>query len=133
MLFVDEQKELGVLDENDDDQLVEMEENDENADDEATVNERSIINRLEKTYPLLRRVRLVIEWLETIARESDYLKSIRESMSAFSEKCANWEHTLHYLKSTNSVNKKDKGFFSGREFVTELVSRISEPILFQPC
>ena len=90
-------------------------------EEEAVVNEKTIVKRLEKTCPLLRRIRAVIEWLEGIARESDYLRTVRESMSSFSEKCANWEHTFHYLKSSNSINKKDKAFFSGRDFVTELV------------
>lgn len=94
-------------------------------EEEAVVNEKTIVKRLEKTCPLLRRIRAVIEWLEGIARESDYLRTVRESMSSFSEKCANWEHTFHYLKSSNSINKKDKVFFSGRDFVTELVIKKS--------
>lgn len=118
LLYVDEQNE-GEAGERDDENGMVMD-NDEN-EEEAVINEKTIVKRLEKSYPLLRRIRAVIEWLEAIARESDYLRTVRESMSAFSEKCANWEHTFHYLKSANSINKKDKAFFSGRDFVTELV------------
>jgi hypothetical protein len=112
LLYLDEQK---LTEQNDD---IELDNDEENFE---TINEQTIVKNLEKNYPLLRRIRLVIEWLEKIARESAYLKSIKDNMSAFSEKCTNWEHTLHNLKNANSFSKRDKNQSSGREFVTELV------------
>ena len=122
-LFIDQQKEEGCIQDELEDQILYSDKNENNGSDldELMLNERALIERLEKSYPLLRRIRIVINWLESIARESDYYKSIRESMNGFSEKCANWEHTLHYLKSAKSVGQKEKNLLSGREFVTELV------------
>lgn len=84
-------------------------------------NERALVQRLEKTIPLLRRIRIVINWLEKVSRESEYYKTVRESLNGFSEKCANWEHTLHLLKSVKCIGQKDKNVPPGREFVTEIV------------
>lgn len=89
------------------------------------LSEVAIVKNLEKKNPLLRRVKLIIQWLEKIAAESNYLKLIREKMSAFSDKCTNWEHTLHHLTSTNSFGKKDRNQFTGRDFVNELVEKFS--------
>jgi hypothetical protein len=112
LLYMDEQN-LKAENEN---------ENFEDVENFESINEQTIARNLEKSYPLLRRIRLVIEWLEKIARESNYLKSIKENLSSFSEKCTNWEHTLHYLKNATSFTKKDKlQHHSNREFVTELV------------
>lgn len=84
-------------------------------------NECALVRRLEKTNPLLRRIKIVIDWLENVSRESEYYKTVRESLNGFSEKCANWEHTLHFLKSAKCIVQKDKNVALGREFVTEIV------------
>lgn len=84
------------------------------------VNEQHIARNLEKRNPFLRRIKLIISWLEKIAAESNHLKLIKEKMSAFSEKCFSWEHTLHHLKSLNNLNRKEKVQFSSRDYVNEL-------------
>lgn len=129
ILYSDEQKLKGVADDNDDDSSDnELMENDENMNimeselNFETVNEQTIVKNLEKNNHVLRRIRLVIKWLEKIASESNYMKSIRENLSSFAEKSTNWEHTLHNLKNYNNFVKRDKlHAHTTREFVTELV------------
>lgn len=82
------------------------------------LNETSIVRNLEKRNPFVRRVKLVINWLERIAHESDYMKKIKENLNSFTAKSVNWEHTLHNLKNSSCFG--DKNAFSGREYVDEL-------------
>lgn len=112
MLYTDEQNELANENEKD-----EMMENDENC---QGTNEVVIVERLERKNSFLRRVKTIINWLEKIAAQSANLKLVKEKLASFQERCSNWEHTLHHLKSANSFNRKEK-FQSGREFVSELV------------
>lgn len=86
-----------------------------------SLNEAAIVADIEKNNPLLRRIKIVLKWLEEVARESNSLKQIREKMSSFSEKCSGWEHTLHHLKNTNMYARKDRGPFTGRDYINELV------------
>jgi hypothetical protein len=95
-------------------------------DDENNVigmNEAMLVDKLEKKNAFLRRIKLIIKWLERIAAESDYMKSIRQKLSSFPEKCFNWEYTLHHLKSQKGYNNKraDKAPYFSREYITELV------------
>ena len=99
------------------------EEDKENDENKIGFNEAFLIERLERKNPLFRRVRIVIEWLEQVAFESNSLKVIKEKISEFPEKCLSWEHTSHQLKNLNSFNKKDKTLLSNREYVDELVIR----------
>jgi hypothetical protein len=120
-LFVDEQNLKGPNEKEDtdgEDECITMLEND---DDENNIgmNEALLVAKLEKENAFLRRIKLIIKWLERIAAESDYMKSIRQKLSSFPEKCFNWEYTLHHLKSQK--NKGDKTPFFGREYITELV------------
>lgn len=85
------------------------------------LSEVAIVENLEKGNPFLRRIKLVIQWLEKIAAESNHLKLIKERMSAFPEKCSNWEHTLHHLSIMNTASIGIKEKFSGRDFINELV------------
>ncbi|CAF0971958.1 unnamed protein product [Brachionus calyciflorus] len=84
------------------------------------LSEDALVKNLEKRNPFVRRVKLVIDWLEKNAAQSNYMKSIKDNMSSFAEKCANWEHTLHHLKSSSTFGRKDKISLSGREYVDEL-------------
>lgn len=84
------------------------------------LSETAIVNNLEKRNSFVRRVKLVIDWLEKVVYESDYMKKIKENLNSFSEKSVNWEHTLHKLKSRDAFGRIDKSTLSGREFVDEL-------------
>jgi hypothetical protein len=107
--------------ENDDDYY---EQQDKENNNSIGINEIMLEKRLLKQQPLLRRIKLVIEWLEKQASESKNLNSIRNKIGEFSEKCTGWDHTLHHLKhaQTPSLNKKEKltNLMSSREFVDEL-------------
>ncbi len=110
-----------------DEQNVKNNMNDDEVDSEVnnnyeSVNEMAIVRSLEKKNSLLRRIKIVLRWLENIAKESNSLKTIKEKMSGFADKCTAWEHTLHQLKNATVFNKKDKGQFSGRDLVNELVN-----------
>ena len=80
-----------------------------------SVNEVVLVDNFERKSPLIRRIRIIIQWLEKIASESNNMKLIREKMSAFPERCCKWEHTLHQLGKKSTVQ------MSGRDYVTELV------------
>ncbi len=84
--------------------------------------------RLLRKQPLLRRIKLIIDWLEKIASESKHSHIVRQKIAEFSEKCTGWEHTLHYLKNSNSsLNKKEKPNTypqSNRDFIDEMVKKI---------
>jgi nuclear pore complex protein Nup107 len=84
------------------------------------ISEQCIAKNLERKNPFIRRIRIIINWLENIAAESNNLKQVKEKMSAFSEKCFSWEHTLHHLKNLNNFARKDKAQFTGRDYVNEL-------------
>ena len=96
------------------------------------INEAQIARNLERSSSLLRRIRLIIDWLERIAGESAHMRSMREKMSEFPERCSNWEHTLHHLKSVNggasssgvggvlTTKKPTPLMASTRDFVNEL-------------
>jgi hypothetical protein len=114
LLYLDEQNAKNNM--NDDELDSEVNNNYE------SVNEAAIVRSLEKRNPLLRRIKIVLKWLENIAKESSSLKTIKEKMSGFADKCSGWEHTLHQLKNVTVFNKKDKSQFSGRDLVNELVS-----------
>ena len=86
------------------------------------IDEALLVEHLLQKKPMLRKIKLVIEWLEKIASESKSLESVRQKIGEFPEKCLSWEHTLHHLKNVNQFNKKEKHHFSNREFVDELVS-----------
>jgi len=102
-----------------------MMENDENS---QGTNEVVVIERLERKNPFLRRIKMIIKWLERIAAQSANLKLVKEKLASFQERCSNWEHTLHHLKSSSSFNRKEK-FQSGREFVNELVCQAHSRLL----
>jgi hypothetical protein len=106
LLYTDEQNVRNNEDENF------MDKNVENAEG---VNEVLLVENLERKNPLIRRIRIIIQWLEKIASESNNMKVIREKMSAFPEKCFNWEHTLHQISKKSTIQ------MSGRDYVTELV------------
>jgi hypothetical protein len=84
--------------------------------------ESALVKNLERKNSFLRRIKLIINWLEKIASESNHLKLVKEKMSAFQLKCSGWEHTLHYLKNLNTFQRKEKIQMSGRDFVSELVN-----------
>ncbi len=84
-----------------------------------SINEDTIVKNLERKNPLLRRIKLVLKWIENINKESHSLKLIIEKMSAFADTSSSWQHTLHQLKNSNIFNKKEKQF-SGRDLVNEL-------------
>lgn len=88
---------------------------DTNLENVEGVNEVVLVENFERKSPLIRRIRIIIQWLEKIASESNNMKLIREKMSAFPERCFNWEHTLHQLGKKSTVQ------MSGRDYVTELV------------
>lgn len=83
------------------------------------LNEISIVQNLEKRNPFVRRIKLVINWLERIANESDYMKKIKENLNSFTAKSVNWEHTLHNLR-TSCYGHGNKSTLSGREYVDEV-------------
>ena len=85
------------------------------------VSEAALVKNLEKKNSFLRRIKIIIKWLEKIASESVHMQQVKEKISAFPLKCSSWEHTLHHLKNMNTFNKKEKVQTSGRDFVTELV------------
>ena len=85
------------------------------------ISEVALARGLERNNSFLRRIKLIIQWLEKIAAESNYMKVVKEKMSAFPEKGSSWEHTLHHLKNVNTFSKKEKIQLSGRDYVTELV------------
>ena len=91
------------------------------------MNELDLEARLLRKQPLLRRIKLIIDWLERIASESKQSHVVRQKIGEFSEKCTGWEHTLHYLKHSNSsFSKKEKPNNypqSNRDFVDEMVSK----------
>jgi len=84
--------------------------------------EAALVKSLERKNSFLRRIKMIIKWLEKIAAESNHLKLVKEKMSAFPLKCSSWEHTLHHLKNSNTFQRKEKIQMSGRDFVNELVS-----------
>lgn len=90
---------------------------DTDTDYPAGFDETLILRRLLKKNPLLRKIKLVIDWLESIAAQSKNLDLVKQKIGEFQEKCSSWEHTLHYLKNANSFNKQSS---SNREFVDEL-------------
>lgn len=97
--------------------------NKENDENSVGINEVMLEKRLLKSQPMLRRIKITIEWLEKLASESKNYKLVKQKISEFNEKCAGWEHTLHHLKhSSSSFNKKERlNTYSSREFVDELV------------
>jgi hypothetical protein len=113
LLYVDEQNSKNDMHE--DELTAEF-----NNNNYESVNEMAIVRSLERRNPLVRRIKIVLRWLESIAKESANLKTIKEQMSGFAEKCSGWEHTLHQLKNATVFNKKDK-LFSGRDLVNEMV------------
>ena len=96
-----------------------------------TVNEAAIVRNLERKNPLLRRIKIVLRWLENISKESASLKVIKEKMSGFAEKCSGWEHTLHQLKNVNVLHRKEKSQFSGRDLINELVRMMNNNMIFK--
>jgi hypothetical protein len=101
---------------------LEEEEDKENFDC-VGLNEAKLEKNLLKKYPLVRRIKLIIDWMEKIAHESKSFVSVKQKIGEFREKCAGWEHTLHNLKHSNSsLNKRERlSTYSAREFVDELV------------
>ncbi len=79
-----------------------------------------LVRQLLQKNPLLRKIKLVIEWCEKISAQSKNLEHVRQKIGEFQEKCSSWEHTLHHLKNAQSFNKKENYIFSNREFVDEL-------------
>lgn len=94
---------------------------DEELETEVGIDEGLLVKSLLQKNPLLRKLKLVIEWIERISAQSKGLELVRKKIGEFQEKCSSWEHTLHHLKNANSFNKKENYIFSNREFVDELV------------
>lgn len=97
---------------------------DEDLEEDTNIgfNEVMLVERLLQKNPLLRKIKLVIEWLEDISSRSKNLEMVRQKIGEFSETCSSWSHTLHHLKNQKSFNKKENYIYSNREFVDELVS-----------
>ncbi len=92
-----------------------IEMDDENDENSVHVfkNEAKLAQTLVKNNSFLRRVRLILNWLEHNAK--DNLVQIKNKISAMPEKCTNWDHTLHQLHSTSAQQQHHT-----RDFVTEL-------------
>jgi nuclear pore complex protein Nup107 len=91
------------------------EENDENSN-YVFKNEAKQAKRLTLKNSFLRRVKVIVNWLEYNAR--DNLVQIKNKISSMPEKCTNWEHTLHQLHSTSSTQQQQQQHT--RDFVSEL-------------
>lgn len=115
ILYLDEQTSVGnnVQDNGEDDE-------DEGMD--VGIDEALLVQRLLRKNPVLRKIKLVIDWLEEISSQSKSVTLVRQKIGEFSEKSQSWEHTLHHLKNQNSFNKKENYIFSNRDFVDELVN-----------
>lgn len=111
ILYLDEQNSAENVNDNDEDE-------DEGMD--VGIDEALLVQRLLRKNPVLRKIKLVIEWLEEISSQSKSVMLVRQKIGEFSEKSQSWEHTLHHLKNQNSFNKKENYIFSNREFVDEL-------------
>lgn len=115
ILYLDEQNSAENVNDNDEDE-------DEGMD--VGIDEALLVQRLLRKNPVLRKIKLVIEWLEEISSQSKSVMLVRQKIGEFSEKSQSWEHTLHHLKNQNSFNKKENYIFSNREFVDELVNEM---------
>lgn len=124
ILYLDEQETQEMRGIEDDDEGTELLEQDKENNNNIGVNELYLEERLLRKQPLMRRIKLIVEWLERIASESKQSTVVRQKIGEFSEKCTGWEHTLHYLKHSNSsFNKKERPNNypqSNRDFVYEM-------------
>ncbi len=116
ILYLDEQSSMEMAHDANDS------EEDEGMD--VGIDEALLVQRLLRKNPVLRKIKLVIEWLEDISSQSKNVKLARQKIGEFSEKSQCWDHTLHHLKNQNSFNKKENYMFSNRDFVDELVINI---------
>ncbi len=84
--------------------------NDENG--HVFKNEEKLVQKFTEKNSLLRRLKLIITWLELISRKN--LDTIQNKVSSFTQKYC-WQHTLHHLNS-----KERKLQLNIRDYVTEL-------------
>ncbi len=92
---------------NDDMEVIEEDEN-----EQVFKNEAKLVQKLTKTNSLLRRLKIIITWLEMNSKKN--LDLIQDKISSFTQKYC-WEHTLHQLNS-----KERKLHLNIRDYVTEL-------------
>ena len=81
-------------------------------DENVFKNEAKLVHKLTENNSILRRLKLIISWLELNSMKN--LDLIQNKISSFTEKYC-WEHTLHQL-----VNKERKIQLNIRDYVTEL-------------
>ena len=90
-MYLDEQRSESELAEDEDMETTEDE-------PEIGFDEALLVKRLLKKNPHLRKIKLVIEWVEKISAQSKHLDLVKQKIGEFQEKCTSWEHTLHHLK-----------------------------------